>query len=241
MRFEDSIGKNKIQAIFERMKSGNSLIRMKLMGKDYEKLTIIGDIRCIGKAMYLLIDCPNGFVDLIDDASRQIQFEFTGPDKLSYYFYADIAKIDSGNIWILFPDLIRRRQLRHDFRVDVPYGTQMTFKKNGERLTNQVINLSLGGSFGALISSHNMVPPVWPLCVGDVLSDIELIFKTKIFEQRVSIRKASIVRFEENPVLHGYCCAIHFVNMDKSERKALTELIYVIQREYLQKRLPVAD
>ncbi len=240
MGLDDSIGENKIQAVFEQMKSGKSLIRMKLMGKDYEQLTIIDDIRNKGDATYLLIDCPNGFVDLIDDASGRIQCEFTGSDKLSYFFYADIADIDQDNIWVPFPDLIRRRQRRRDFRVEVPYGTQMEFKKYGELFSNQVINLSLGGSFGALISTQNLVHPAWLLCAGDALTDIDLIFRSKLSEQRVSIRKAMVIRFEENPVLRSYCCAIHFANMDKSEEKALTELIYVIQREYLRKRLPAA-
>jgi len=241
MEYDDIIGNKKILAILEQVKNGKSLIRMKLLGMDYEQLTIIGDFRNTGKAMYLLIDCPNGFADMTGDASRQIQCEFTGSDKLSYCFYADIARIDQNNIWVLFPDLIRRRQLRRDFRVDVPYGTQMVFKKHEVLLKNQVINLSLGGAFGVIISARNMVQPVWPLCAGDAVTDIELTFRSKHSEQRVSIRKARIVRFEENQDLRGYCCAIHFVNMDKPEEKALTELIYVIQREYLQKRLPVAD
>jgi c-di-GMP-binding flagellar brake protein YcgR len=241
MEFEDRIASKKIRAILEQIKNDKSLIRMKLMEKDYEQLTVIDDIRYKGKALYLLIDCLNGFAGLIDDAFRKIECEFTGSDKLPYFFYADIAQVDQNHIWVLFPNIIKRRQLRGDFRVTVPSGTQVTFKKNGALIINEVINLSLGGSFGALISAQNLDHAVCPLCGGDTLTEVDLVFRSKLFEQRVSIRTALVVRFEENPLLRGYCCAIHFVDMDKAEEKALTELIYVIQRECRQKRLPIAD
>lgn len=241
MGFDDSIGSKKFHEIIEHAKNGKTLIRMTMIGKDYERLTFIHDIRNKDSVKYLLIDYPDGFSNLVAGTCRQIQCEFTGSDHLSYVFCADIAHIDSDSIWLQFPEIVRRRQLRRDFRVDVPCGTLMVFKKSGILLKNQVINLSLGGSFGALISARDRVCPVWPLCVGDALTEIELNFRSKLSGQRVYIRKAKVVRFEENPVLHTCCFAIRFADMNKSEEKALTELIYVIQREYRLKRLPVAD
>jgi c-di-GMP-binding flagellar brake protein YcgR len=236
MEFDDFSSHTKIHALLEQVKNGKSLIRMKLLGTEYEDQTIVEDIRNKGNASYLIIECPKGFADLIDGSSRQIQCEFTGSDKLSYLFNADISQIYQNNIWALFPNLIRRKQLRRNYRVNAPPGTHMVFKKYGVSLTNQVINLSLGGSFGALISLQDMVYPVFPLCAGDNLTEIEVTFRSKLSEQRVSIRKARIVRFEENKATGSHACAIHFVDMDKAEEKALTELVYVIQREHLQKR-----
>ena len=241
MEHGDSINGKHIHAILEQLKDGKTLVRMKLMGKNYEQLTVINDIRKKGKITNLLIDCPDGFDDLVKDSSGKLQFEYTGANKLPYFFYADIAQIDQKIIWITFPDLIERRQLRKDFRVDMPSGTCMGFKKYGVKYNKQVINLSLGGSFGALIRSKNMTQPVLPITVGDTLTEIELVFQSKHFEQRVNIRKAVVVRFEEKPFLHSFCYAIHFLDMDKTEEKALTELIYVIQREYLKNRLAMAD
>jgi len=241
MEHGDSIVGKHLHAIFEQLKNGKTLIRMKLMGKDYEQLIIINDIRKKGKAAFLLIDCPDGFGDIVKDSSIKLQFEYTGTNQLPYFFYADIDQIDQNNIWVAFPDRIERRQLRRDFRVDMPSGTYMSFKKYGIKFNKQVINLSLGGSFGALIRSQNMTQPILPISIGDTLTEIELTFQSKHFEQRVNIRKAVVVRFEENMLLHSSCYAIHFLDMDKTEEKALTELIYVIQREYLQKRLPFAD
>jgi c-di-GMP-binding flagellar brake protein YcgR len=236
LEFDEFTSNTKIYALLELVKNGKSLIRMKLLGTEYEEQTIVEDIRNKENASYLIIECPKGFTDLIAGSSRQIQCEFTGSDKLSYMFNADIAQIYKNNIWALFPNLIRRKQLRRNFRVNAPPGTQMVFKKCGVSLVNQVINLSLGGSFGALISLQNLADMVLPLCTGDNLTDIEVIFRSERSKQRVSIRKARIVRFEENKEAGSHACAIHFVDMDKVEEKALTELIYVIQREYLQKR-----
>ena len=240
MEHGDSIIGKHIHAIIEQLKNGKTLIRMKLIGKDYEQLSVINDIRKKGKIPFLLIDCPDGFSDLVQDASGSFQFEYTGTDRLPYFFCSDIAQIDQNIIWVTFPDIIERRQLRKDFRVDMPPGAHMGFRKYGVKFNKQVINLSLGGSFGALIGNHDMIPPVLPITVGDTLTEIELIFQSKHFEQRVNIRKAVVIRFEDNSLLRGLCYAIHFLDMDKTEEKALTELIYVIQREYLKKRL-IAD
>ncbi|MBI5590556.1 MAG: PilZ domain-containing protein [Deltaproteobacteria bacterium] len=241
MEYGDNIVGRHIHAILEQLKNGKTLVRMVLMGKDYEQLTIISDIRKKDKVPFLLIDCPDGFEDLLNDSSNKLHFEYTGANKLPYYFYTDIARVDQKIIWAAFPDLIERRQLRRDFRVDMPSGTRMGFKKYGVKYDKQVINLSLGGSFGALIRSRDMTQSELPISVGDTLTEIELVFQSKHFEQQVNIRKAVVVRFEENPLQRSYCYAIHFLDMDKTEEKALTELIYVIQREYLKKRLIIAD
>ena len=234
------IGKH-IHTILEQVKNGKTLIRMKLIERDYEQLTIIDDIRKKDKKLFLLIDCPDGFHDLVKNSPDKLQFEYTGADKISYLFCADIDQIDQKSIWVTFPDIIERRQLRRDFRVNMPSGTHMSFKQCGVKLNTQVINLSLGGSFGALISSKNMTEPVLPVCVGDSLTEIELIFQSQYLEHRVGIREAMVVRFEENQSLSSFCYAIHFLDMDKTEEKALTDLIYVIQREYLKKKLAMAD
>ncbi|MFH0994508.1 MAG: PilZ domain-containing protein [Pseudomonadota bacterium] len=241
MEHGDSIVGKHLQAILEQLKNGKTLVRMKLMGKNFEQLSVINDIRKKGKLLFLLIDCPDGFDELVKDSSGKLQFEYSGANKLPYYFYADIAQIDQKIIWVTIPDLIERRQLRRDFRVDMPTGAHMGFKKYGVRFNKQVINLSLGGSFGALIRSNEMTQPVLPISVGDTLTEIELIFQSKHFEQQVNIRKAVVVRFEDNPLMGSSCYAIHFLDMDKTEEKALTELIYVIQRECLKKRLAVVD
>lgn len=241
MEHGDSIVGKHIHAILEQLKNEKTLVRMKLTGQGYEQLSVINDIRKKDKRLFILIDCPDGFDNLVKDSSGKLQFEYTGTNKLPYSFCSDIARIDQKIIWITFPELIERRQLRKDFRVDMPSGTYMGFKKYGVKFDKKVINLSLGGSFGALISSLNMPEPVLPITVGDTLTEIELIFQSKHFEQRVNIRKAVVVRLEDNLLLHSLCYAIHFLDMDKAEEKALTELIYVIQREYLKKRLPIAD
>ncbi len=236
MEFEDFRSNTKIHALLAHVKNSKSLIRMKLLGTDFEQQTIVDEIRKKDKTTYVLIECPKGFVDLVGGSSRQIQCEFIGADKLSYLFNADIAQIYQNSIWAVFPNLVRRRQLRRNFRVNAPSGTQMFFKKNEMLLKNQVINLSLGGSFGALVSIEDLVNKTPNLSVGENITDIEVIFRSKNSEQRVTIRKAIIVRFEEDKLSGCHTCAVHFIDMDKSEEKALTELIYVIQREYLQKR-----
>lgn len=241
MEHGDSIVGKHVHTILEELKNGKTLVRIKMTGKEYDQISIINDIRKKGNLWFLLIDCPDGFNDLLSKSSGKLHFEYSGANKLPYFFYADISHVDQNVIWIKFPDRIERRQLRRDFRVDMPSGTLMWFNKYGVRFNKQVMNLSLGGSFGALIGSPNVTRAELPISVGDMLTDIELIFQKKRFEHRVNIRKAVVVRVEEQPLPHSFRYAVHFLDIDRAEEKALTELIYVIQRDYLKKRLALDD
>lgn len=236
MEFEDFRNSAKIYGLLEHLKTSKSLIRMKLLGTDFEQQTVVEEIRKKGDMFCFIIECPKEVVELLGKSSRQFQCEFVGADKLPYFFHADISHIYQDNIWVLFPNLIRRKQLRRNYRVNAPSGTQMFFKKNGQLMKNHVINLSLGGSFGVLVEGADWSEKSQRLSVGDNITDIEVVFRSKYAEQRVSIRKAIVVRCEDDKESGCYACAVNFLDLDKVEEKALTELIYVIQRENLKKR-----
>ena len=55
MEHGDSIIGNHIHAILEQLKNGKTLVRMKLMGKDYEQLSIINDIRKKDKTQLIIL------------------------------------------------------------------------------------------------------------------------------------------------------------------------------------------
>lgn len=241
MKHQDHIAGKQVLFIIEQLRNEKTFIRMRLPEDDFEQLTIIDDIRSKGDQKFFIIDRPEGFSeDIAPEHGKQVHFEFTGVDRLPYFFHTLIFRIDSKEIWVTFPESIERKQLRRNFRVDVPPGTQMSFYKNGVNIENQVINLSLGGSFCALVRHPLIEKPDLDIASGDSLRDIELIFRSKFSEsQRLKIRKAIVVRVEEKPDISETFCALHFIDMDKSEEKALTELIYIMQREYFKKRLHI--
>ena len=229
------VGKQ-VQSILEQLKNERSLIRMKLMENDFQLLTIIHDFRSRGNSLYFLVDSQDDFFNQIKkNTSAMIHFEFTNADKLSFFFNAKVAGVDKkGFIWIAFPEIIERKQVRRDFRVDAPQGTYMSFLKDSIKFNKGVINLSLGGAFGVVIIDHDNSVSI---STGDSLMHIEMFFKLKNIDHQLNIRKAAVVRLEEKSLRNVYCSAIHFVDIDKTEEKSLTELIYIFQREYLQKRL----
>lgn len=237
MEYNDTlVGKN-IHTVLDYLKSNRVLVRMKLIGKDYEQLIIIHDIRNKANTQFFIIDYPKGISDVIkDNGPICIQFEFTGADNLPYLFTSVLQQIYEKEIWITFPDTILRKQLRKDFRVEMPSGTKMSFKKLGIKYVQQLVNLSLGGSYGALIRSQDGALSSDSLLPDDLLTDIEIVFRSILAVHKVNIRKAVVVRCEDRSPSNLFF-ALHFLDVDKAEEKALTELIYFIQREYLKKRL----
>ena len=83
------IGKH-VHAILEQMKNRKTLVRMKLIEKDYEQLTIIDDIRKKDKKLFLLIDCPDGFHDLVKNSSGKISCIIISGPYFSLSFFISI-------------------------------------------------------------------------------------------------------------------------------------------------------
>ncbi len=237
MEYSDTLVGNNIHLALGYLKSNKVLVRMKLIAKDYEQLIIIHDIREKARAKFFIIDYPTGISDVIEDNEPvRVQFEFTGEDKLPYFFASVFQQIYEKEIWIAFPDTILRKQLRKDFRVEVPSGTKMSFKKLDVNYKQQLVNLSLGGSYGALISFPDGTLSSDALLPHDLLTDIEIVLRSTAAFHKVNIRKAVVVRCDDRSSPNLFA-ALHFLDLDKTEEKALTELIYFIQREYLKNRL----
>ncbi len=241
MKNQDHITGGQIRSIIEQLKNGKSFVRIKLSENGIEQLTMIYDIRSKGNRQFFIIDRPEGFSDDVDPANgKRVDFEFVGVDRLPYFFHTRILRVDPKEIWVAFPEGIARKQLRRNFRVDVPSGTSMSFHRNGVKIDNQVVNLSLGGSLCALIRYSYTDESETAISVGDFLTDIELVFRPKFSApQRVKIGRAAVVRVDEKPETPEMLCALQFTQIEKSEEKILTEMIYIMQREYLKKRLQI--
>lgn len=237
MEYNDTlVGKN-IHSTLDYLKSNKVLVRMKLIDKDYEQLVLIHDIREKANTKFFIIDYPKGISDFIEpNEPVRIQFEFTGADNLPYLFTSILQQIYQKEIWIDFPETILRKQLRKAFRVVMPSGTKMSFKKLGIYYVQQLVNLSLGGSYGALISCQAGTLSSEALLPHDLLTDIEIFFRSILSIQKVNIRKAEVVRCDDRSSPNLFV-AMRFLDLDKAEEKALTELIYFIQREQLKNRL----
>jgi c-di-GMP-binding flagellar brake protein YcgR len=238
--FEGIEGKGRF-TILEGLQSDKTLIKMSLLDKDYERLTIVTGIRTRNNTPFFLIDYPGGFRETVADLEVwSVVFQFTGKDKLQYVFRTSGGEIHRNEIWIRFPKVIERGQRRRHFRLEVPFGTKLHFQLRSSKRELSVSNVSLGGVLGAIVSSESGTQKGQSLRSGDILEHIQLEFPSSEEDLRVHIIKARVVRWEDGPLASHKHYAIQFIEMDKSEEAALTELVYKFQREFLRRRLPVS-
>ena len=87
MPLQDSekISGNKLVDVFRRLQKDRTILRLNLIGKGYEGLTIVTDIRADNGYPYLLIDYPGGSGKTIADSEGgRAFFEFSGEDNKLY-------------------------------------------------------------------------------------------------------------------------------------------------------------
>ena len=137
---------------------------------------------------------------------------------------------------IRFPEFIERIQRRKHFRIETPYGSKLNFEVNSTRRELNLIDISLGGVFGVLARLKQEIQMKPILKIGGVLEHIEMIFPVKEGEQTVNIKKAAVVRFEEDPQTAKHRYAFQFKEIKRHDQRKLKELVYRFQREFLQKR-----
>jgi len=142
-------------------------------------------------------------------------------------------------IWVRFPEYVHRYQRRKLFRLEAPNGTRLYFKVNDIRYKLLVINVSLGGTFGVLVSSTKQMGQELKLHKSKTLNDVELLFPSedrKAAGAIVNIKRCQINRKEINPATNKFEYALEFIEISEEEMKNLTDLFYKWQREYLRKR-----
>ena len=228
-------GKNRFD-IFEQLQKDKTLIQLRLSGKDYERLTIITGIRARKNALFFLIDYPKGFKEAVSDVEIwKIRFEFIGNDNLQYIFRTSGGEIFGNEIWIKFPEAIEKIQKRKHFRIEAPFGAKLHFEKRSVRFDMNVIDVSLRG---ALVNSvqKNAI-----LKIGEDLRDVKLVFPSEKKVLMVRIKKASVKRLKKDPRMDRYTYGLYFAMIEKNEEKALTKIIYELQRKFLQKRQRIYD
>ena len=81
----DTIQGDRIKTVFERLKKDKSLIKMRLVGRHFESLTIVTGFRRKFNKQCLLLDMPDGFQSVVDGVKGwKIALTFTGQDRIQY-------------------------------------------------------------------------------------------------------------------------------------------------------------
>jgi len=224
--------------IFKQLQNDKMLIKMYVLGKQYERLTFVTGTNLKKHDPYFIIDCPEGFMETTADVdSCRMLFEFVGNDNLFYNFRTTGKEIIRDEISIRLPEVVNRMQRRKNFRMTPPLGTKICINKNVGRLEMSVLNISRGGALVLPVNLDQEYPDASVLKVGSKLSNIELTFPFEEKVVKMHVEEAWVLRLGKHPVTKQDNFALQFTNINKSQEKILMELIFSLQRNTLRKRL----
>ncbi|MGW8187886.1 MAG: flagellar brake protein [Desulfobacterales bacterium] len=234
----DRITDNAIKKVFESLIKSKILIKLRLSDTDYEQLTLLTGFRRKWNRTFILLGYPDGFKAAVGNKDAwDIDFEFTGPDRIPYSFSTIGGEIYRNQLCLPFPELVYRNQRRKFFRLEAPEGTTVEFACRQSECRAHVVDISVGGALIAKVCRVDGDQNDLPFQVGDVLEDVTLMFPSESGETRVKIKKAIVVRFDRRGPHTAACCGLEFIEIKQSQVDTLTEFIYTLQRYRLRHRL----
>lgn len=229
----------KLVDLFDALIEKKVIISMNVVGAGFDRLTCITGLDQTPEGNYLIVDSPEDFRQAADIKDLwHLRFNFNGPDRLEYIFSTKGGDFCNQGLKIPFPEHVERLQRRRNFRVATLPGTRMHFQLKKIQGVIDLINVSLGGVYGVL-ARHN-----FKFMRGPVLKTDQQIYDARIIfpgdedqpGDTVYVRKAEIKRIEHDQDRGVFRYAFEFKEMEKEERKKLTQAIYDLQRRYLRCR-----
>lgn len=229
----------KLLDLFSELIAKKTIISMQIVGTGFERLTCVTGITREQKINCLLIDLPDGFKAAAAKSEQLcLRFNFNGPDRLEYFFATQDGVCDGNTLKVPFPEFVDRLQRRRNFRLNAPPGALISFKINQIQGVVGMINISLGGAYGALLK-HNVEG-----AKGSILRKNQCVLNLSLFfpadgsmpDQVINIRRSEIRRVERDKDRRLFKYAFEFMDIDKNEHKKLTRAIYHMQRQQLQRR-----
>ena len=228
-----------VRALFKELQQDRIPLTARLKNGDYEHVTYIIDVHEFKRKPFFLIESQKSFQKAADNLDvLRLHFEFIGKDRIKYTFKTRDTQLSYEKIWIKFPEIVLRFQRRRLFRLDAPHGTKLYFNVNDFRYKLLVVNVSLGGTLGVLVSLTKKMEQELKIINPKILENVELVFPSKghADDSKVNIKTCHVARQGRNRLTHKYEYAIEFKELAEDEQKKLTELFYWWQREYLRKR-----
>ena len=229
----------KLTELFNELIAEKIIISMNVVGAGFDRLTCITGITSDAAGNHLLIDPPDDFREAAADKDLwHLRFNFNGPDQLEYIFSTRGGELAEQGLKIPFPEFVERLQRRRNFRVDAFTDTRMYFQLKKIKGVLDVVNLSLGGSYGVLVKHNFKFMRGSVLKMDQQVHDISIVFPGDDDdpEETIYIQQAEVKRVEHDQDRGFYRYAFEFKKMDREEQQRLTQVIYALQRKYLQRR-----
>jgi len=224
-------GKRRFE-LFDQLQKDRIVVKLTLLGKDYERLTIITRIVTENGTPYVIIDIPTGFREKFQgDKKKKVLFDFVGKDKILYSFRTVVGRINENDIWMEFPEFIEKVQRRKFFRIVPPIGTKIYFEVDFREYEASVVNLSEGG---VLITQGEQFHKEVKLFDGEYIKN--LICEEQCLKLQIDIEEGVIKRLVKNPNTSRNTYAIQFTGIEDRGKKELQDWIFRVQREFLRKQ-----
>ncbi len=235
MEFRSQIQGETVSAVFRQLQRQRSPLRIHVLGRGYERLSIVTGIESRNGQCYLLVDLPMQFeTELPDCEGLRVQLEFADRERIPHSCRTVIHRPEGDDLWLVLPDSVERIQRRRHFRVEPPQGTRILLPFPGREIEVPVLNLSLGG--GLVISPKRGEARSLDLGPGSTLRDVRLLSTMEEEKLEVKIRRAEVIRAEKIPESSRIQFALQFVRMEKEDEQQLDRFIYYSQRRLLKKR-----
>ena len=225
--------------LFKKLTDDGTPLKMQLKSEEYERFVDIADIRKWKKAHYFLVKYNEKLrVADVDIDDLRMRFEFADKDNINYAFETGIGQISRSKIWAKLPEIVYRYQRRKYFRLEAPHGTRLYFKINGRCFNLLVINISLGGTLGAMVSLTKEMELELQKKASNMLEFVELKFPDSDNDKNasVNIKQCKIIRQRIDPKSRILECAIEFEEIAEDQQTQLKTLFYQWQRNYLKRR-----
>ncbi len=230
--FENIEGR-KIFSIIGTLIRNNTLVKVSVPSHEYERLTLITAAQEGRKTPIFQIDPPKGLFQAIRQInSFKLNFEFTSDDQVTHRFDSQIQKLSESSIWLTYPRIIQRHQMRDNFRIKALQEAHVQVLIDDIELRMPIDNISMGGVY---CYCRNLHKPLFE--IEAKVKDLDLYFTHKEECFIVQIALAQIKRMESHVRTKHFGIAFEFLRLSNAVRRRLTQLIYELQREFLQQRL----
>ena len=225
--------------LFKKLADDGTPLKMQFINDEYERFVEIAEIRKWKKTYYFLVKYNENFRVADDDLDDlRIRFEFADKDNINYAFETESNQVSRSKIWVRLPEIIYRYQRRKYFRLEAPHGTKLYFKIKDTSFNLLVINVSLGGTLGAMVGLTKELELAFQKKSLNMLEFVELIFPNNENNEdyRVNIKQCKIRRQLINPKTRKLEWAIEFEEIAEDQQKQLKAILYQWQRDYLKRR-----
>jgi hypothetical protein len=216
--------------LLKRFQRDRNVMRIRILDRDYERLTIVIGTGVRGGVPSFRIDHPQGFSEVAAGIPEwRMVFDTSSPDGIHFLFKTSGGGISGEEIWIPYPDRIERRQRRKEFRLPAPVGTVMRFTVQSIPHETSVINISTEGALLALNRGDLSVD------VGRRVKNLSFLFPSGKGQRQIRVKEAEIRRLDRDSTSGKTHCALRFTGIEPVEKSALNDLIYHFQRVFLRK------